>query len=209
MTQIAPLSRDPENGAGQAAPTYALKRPLDFCLALLLLPVALPLVLVLGLLVRLTSPGPALFRQARVGRGGRPFFCLKLRTMYRGTADLPSHAVGGSAVTRVGRVLRASKLDELPQLWNILRGEMSFVGPRPCLPTQTALIEARRRLGLEGLRPGVTGVAQVAGVDMRDPGRLAALDASYLSRMSLRRDLEVLARTACGGGRGDRIDGTK
>jgi O-antigen biosynthesis protein WbqP len=209
MTVSARLATQTEKKAGLPARSYALKRPLDFCLALLVMPVALPLVVALGLLIRLTSPGPALFRQVRVGRGGRPFLCLKLRTMYRGTADLPSHAVGGSAVTPVGKVLRASKLDELPQLWNILRGEMSFVGPRPCLPTQTELIEARRGLGLEDLRPGITGISQVLGVDMRDPARLAALDASYLPQMSLRCDLAVLARTVVGGGRGDRTDGMR
>jgi len=207
MTLLAPLATEPDKGAGQPACVYALKRPLDIGLALLAVPIAVPLLLILGLLIRLTSPGPALFRQVRIGRGGRPFVCLKLRTMYAGTASLPSHAVAAGAVTRAGRQLRASKLDELPQLWNILKGDMSFVGPRPCLPTQTELIEARRRLGLEELRPGVTGVSQIAGVDMRNPDRLAALDASYLERMSLRCDLAVLARTVCGGGRGDRVGG--
>jgi O-antigen biosynthesis protein WbqP len=209
MTLLLPLATGPNKGAGQRPRIYALKRPLDIGLALLLVPVVVPLLLILGLLVRLTSPGPALFRQVRIGRGGRPFVCLKLRTMYAGTANLPSHAVAIAAVTRAGRRLRASKLDELPQLWNILKGEMSFVGPRPCLPTQIDLIQARRRLGLEELRPGITGVSQIAGVDMRDPDRLAALDASYLLQMSLRRDLGVLARTVCGCGRGDRIAPTK
>jgi O-antigen biosynthesis protein WbqP len=209
MTLATPLAKQPQKCANERASGYLLKRPLDFALALLLLPVAVPLVLVLGLMVRLTSPGPALFRQVRVGRGGRPFACLKLRTMYQGTANLPSHAVGNSAVTRVGRVLRASKLDEVPQLWNILKGEMSFVGPRPCLPTQTALIEARRQLGLADLRPGMTGIAQIRGVDMRDPARLAALDANYVSEMSLWRDLVILLQTVCGGGRGDRTDAAK
>jgi O-antigen biosynthesis protein WbqP len=209
MTLSSPLASEPKKRTEQSIPGYALKRPLDFALALVLLPFAGPLLLALALLVRLTSPGPALFRQVRVGRGGRPFVCLKLRTMRQGTANLPSHEIGASVVTGFGRLLRAGKLDELPQLWNILAGEMSFVGPRPCLPTQTGLVEARRRLGLEELRPGVTGVSQIAGVDMRDAERLAALDATYLSELSLTKDLRLLARTFFGAGRGDRVDGRK
>lgn len=109
-------------------------------------------------------------------------------------------------MTKVGHFLRRTKLDELPQLWNILVGEMSFVGPRPCLPSQTALIEARRAHGLSKIRPGLTGVSQVAGVDMSNPQRLAALDAGYLADMSLGRDFRLLAATVLGAGRGDRLD---
>jgi O-antigen biosynthesis protein WbqP len=180
-----------------------MKRLFDFVLALLLAPFALVAVALLAVLVRLDSPGPAVFRQVRLGRGEAPFTCLKLRTMRLGTPDAPSHDIGASAVTGIGRLLRRSKLDELPQLWNILKGEMSFVGPRPCLPTQTALIAARRNRGLFTIRPGVTGVAQVAGVDMSDPERLAALDAEYLGNMSLGRDIGLILRTLSGAGRGD------
>lgn len=185
-----------------------MKRLFDFAVALLALPVVVPLVLVLCVAVRLDSPGPAIFRQVRVGRGEVPFVCLKLRTMRTGTRDAPSHEIGASSVTDIGRLLRRLKLDELPQLWNILVGEMSFVGPRPCLPTQIALIEARRARGLFAVRPGITGVAQVAGVDMSEPDRLATLDATYLADMSLRRDLSLILATALGSGRGDRTDGS-
>ncbi|HTJ56804.1 MAG TPA: sugar transferase [Devosiaceae bacterium] len=186
-----------------------MKRTFDVLLALLALPFAAPLILIFGIVVRLTSPGPALFRQPRVGRDGKIFTCLKLRTMRQDTVNAPSHEVGASAVTGIGRLLRGSKLDELPQLWNILAGEMSFVGPRPCLPSQTRLIEARRTHGLAGLRPGITGVSQVAGVDMSDPERLAALDASYLGDMSLARDLRLMLATLVGAGRGDRLDAAR
>ncbi len=112
-------------------------------------------------------------------------------------------------MTGIGKFLRGSKFDELPQVWNILKGEMSFVGPRPCLPVQTALVEARRAYGLEELRPGITGISQIAGVDMQDPARLARLDASYLGDMSWRADLRLLAQTVLGAGRGDRTDAAK
>ena len=181
-----------------------MKRVFDLFFAVVgILPAAL-VIGVLVLLIQRGSPGPGLLRQARVGRDGRIFTCLKLRTMYAGTANRPSHEVGRAAVTPIGAVLRRTKLDELPQLINILRGEMSFVGPRPCLPTQVALVEARRRYGVAHLRPGITGVSQVAGVDMSNPEKLAALDATYLGGMTVLHDLQLILRTVFGSGRGDR-----
>jgi len=182
-----------------------MKRIADIVIALLGLPVALPLILVCVVLVKWSSPGPAIFRQTRVGLREQPFTCYKLRTMYIDTRDLPSHETAASAVTPTGRWLRRLKLDELPQLWNILRGDMSFVGPRPCLPSQVELIKARRARGLYAVRPGITGVAQVAGIDMSDPQRLAEIDAEYLSTISLLTDLRLILATAFGAGRGDRV----
>lgn len=153
--------------------------------------------------IRADSPGPVLFRQRRIGRYGTEFVCLKLRTMYVGTGDRPSHDVGFDAVTRVGRVLRRLKLDELPQLWNILRGDMSLVGPRPCLPSQRELIEARRTLGVLSQRPGITGVSQINGIDMSDPLKLAIADAAYIPAVA--HDIRILAATMLGAGRGDRV----
>ena len=143
--------------------------------------------------VRLDSPGPAILSQWRVGQGERPFRCHKIRTMHVGTATLPTHMVGAAQVTRLGGFLRRTKLDELPQLLNIIRGEMSFVGPRPCLPTQTELIEERRRRGVFAARPGLTGLAQVQNIDMSDPPRLAEVDAAYLATRSFRSDLAILS----------------
>lgn len=184
-----------------------MKRAFDLVAAGVGLVVAAPVILVCMALVKLTSPGPALFRQTRVGLGEQPFICLKLRTMPVGTRQAPSHEIPSSAVTPVGRRLRRLKLDELPQLWNVLKGEMSFVGPRPCLPTQEHLVAERRSRGLYAIRPGITGVAQVMGVDMSDPVRLAALDATYLEDMSLRADLRLILATVAGAGKGDRVDG--
>jgi O-antigen biosynthesis protein WbqP len=112
------------------------------------------------------------------------FRCHKLRTMYAGTASMPTHEVSVSRITPIGGFLRRTKLDELPQLWNVLKGEMSLVGPRPCLPAQTVLVEERRRRGVAALRPGITGTAQLRGVDMADPAKLAEIDAEYLAAAS-------------------------
>lgn len=183
----------------------AAKRIFDVVLAGLGLLAAAPVIAGCLLAIRATSPGPALFRQTRVGWRDTPFTCLKLRTMYAGAAQTATHEAKAVAVTPLGRHLRRWKIDELPQLWNVLMGEMSLVGPRPCLPSQTALVEARRALGVYELRPGITGVAQVAGVDMSDPERLAALDATYLREMSLGTDVALVLSSLIGRGQGDRI----
>ena len=182
-----------------------MKRVFDLVASGVGLIVLAPVIAVLMIAIRLDSPGPALFRQTRIGRQERPFTCLKLRTMPRGTPDAPSHEMKAIAMTPLGRFLRRSKLDELPQLWNIVTGEMSLVGPRPCLPSQTELIAERRARGLYALRPGITGPAQLAGIDMSDPVRLADADHAYLRRMSVGSDLRMIVKTAIGGGSGDRL----
>jgi O-antigen biosynthesis protein WbqP len=174
------------------------KRVFDLALSLLAALPAAAAVLVCVAAIRLTSPGPGLFRQERVGRHGATFICLKLRTMRVGTAHAPSHVTGARAITPLGRWLRRLKLDELPQLWNVISGHMSLVGPRPSLPTQTEVIEARRRLGVDRLRPGITGVSQVAGIDMSEPQELATMDATYLADISVRRDVAILLQTMLG-----------
>ena len=159
----------------------------------------LPLWPLIVLLIRQDSEGPALFRQERVGRNGRRFWLLKFRTMRVGTPTLStaelSRKQGASAVTRFGRLLRRTSIDELPQLINVLKGEMSLVGPRPALPSQTALLEMRRRNGSDSLLPGITGWAQINGRDNLDDATKASLDADYLKLRSLRFDLRILLRT--------------
>lgn len=185
---------------------YTIKRFIDISGASIGLVLLSPVLLVAGLLVRWTSPGPCIFAQIRVGRNGEPFRCYKLRTMYADTASMPTHEVARAQITPVGQRLRRSKLDELPQLWNVLKGEMSLVGPRPCLPMQAELIAERRRRGVLQMRPGITGLAQIRGIDMSDPARLAENDAKYLDLASLRLDIEILFRTFfSAAGRGDRV----
>ncbi|HEY5820154.1 MAG TPA: sugar transferase [Mesorhizobium sp.] len=175
------------------------KRFLDVALAVPLAAVGLPLVLVGAALIWATTRGSPLFSQVRVGRNQQVFRCHKLRTMWQGTANVPTHEASLSAITPVGRVLRATKIDELPQLWNVICGEMSLVGPRPCLPTQFELIACRDRMGVFAVRPGITGHAQVQGVDMSTPQRLAEVDRDYLACASLWLDLALLAKTVLPG----------
>lgn len=184
-----------------------MKRAADYAIALPAALVALPLCLLLVILIRLESRGNPLFVQWRVGRHRKPFRMIKLRTMKADTAHLPSHEVGAASITRLGRLVRKLKLDELPQLWNVLAGSMSIVGPRPCLPTQRELIEAREARGLFAFLPGVTGPAQLIGVDMSDPERLAEVEAGYFGKATLGGDLAIIARTFLGGGSGDAAAG--
>jgi O-antigen biosynthesis protein WbqP len=179
-----------------------MKRALDIAACALFLALFWPVLLVIVVAIRLHSPGNAIFAQPRVGKNGRLFTCYKLRTMYSGTASLPTHQVEASAVTSLGELLRRFKIDELPQLWNVLQGDMSLVGPRPCLPSQAELVDARKRLGVFAVRPGITGLAQVSGVDMSDANRLAEIDAQYVRTQSLVGDLRLIWATLRGQGVG-------
>jgi lipopolysaccharide/colanic/teichoic acid biosynthesis glycosyltransferase len=176
----------------------------DVLLSILGLSLGLPLLLVLFALGLLDTGSP-LFRQIRVGRDRRLFVLLKFRTMRPDTAHVATHLADASAVTRWGAFLRRAKLDELPQLWNVLKGEMSLVGPRPCLPAQTELINERERRGVFYARPGVTGLAQVRGIDMSDPARLAEVDAQMLRELSAGAYFRYIFLTALGRGAGDRV----
>ena len=176
----------------------ALKHLLDLGLAFAVVPVVLPLLGVLCLLIRLDSRGPALYRQRRVGRFGRPFTIYKLRSMKIDTPTLSTEEMGLlglSPFTRLGPLLRKTNLDEVPQIWNILKGEMSFVGPRPALLSQIDVNELRREKGVEIARPGITGLAQVKGRDDLDTQTKVGWDALYCQTLSLGRDLSILART--------------
>lgn len=181
------------------------QRAFDLAVSIPVLLLAAPVVGLCVLAIRAQSRGPGIFRQQRVGRLERTFTCLKLRSMYVDVADMPSHEAQAASVTPVGRFIRRTKLDELPQLLNVIRGEMSLVGPRPCLPSQAELIRLRRENGVFSARPGITGLAQIRGIDMSDPERLAAMDRQYVETRSLAGDLRILVATATGAGRGDRV----
>lgn len=179
-------------------------RSLDVLLSLCGLIAFAPLLLILWLIGWFDTGAPV-FRQTRVGRYRKAFTLLKFRTMKRGTASVATHLADASAVTPFGRFMRKSKLDELPQLWNVLKGDMSLVGPRPCLFNQSELIEHRSRLGVFEMRPGITGLAQVRGIDMSTPALLAETDAQMLSSLDLRAYFHYLLLTITGRGAGDRI----
>jgi len=178
----------------QRRPYDALKRILDFALAFLGLILLSPLVVAIAAAIRLNDAGPVHYRQRRVGLNGRHFTMLKFRTMRQDTPDLSTErmrAMGRSYVTRVGKFLRKTSLDELPQLWNILRGDMSFVGPRPALHNQDELIALRESAGAHAVRPGITGLAQIRGRDDIDDRTKVAYDCEYVLRRSLAFDLSI------------------
>jgi O-antigen biosynthesis protein WbqP len=177
-----------------------LKRFFDFIFASFLLIVLLPIIIVLCLVVIFNSGRPALFVQRRVGKQRKEFWCYKIRTMAVNTGDVPSHMVGKTAITGIGIFLRKYKLDEFPQLVNVLKGEMSFVGPRPCLPQQKTLIDEREKRGVFQLSPGITGLAQIKNIDMSDPLVLAIQDEVYLHSHSFALDLKILLATLLGRG---------
>ncbi len=160
------------------------------------------------LLIYITSyldTGSPLLRQKRVGKMQRPFILVKFRTMRLGTASVATHLADASAITPFGRILRRTKLDELPQLWNVLVGDMSLVGPRPCLPTQKTLINARDALGVYQARPGITGLAQIRHIDMSTPELLASTDAQMLKTLTIRQYFMYIVKTLSGEGRGDKV----
>lgn len=183
----------------------AFKRLTDWIFALSVIALFWWLLIAVWLAVRATSSGPGIFAQERVGRGGKVFTCYKFRTMREGTRQAGTHEVSASHVTPLGALLRRTKLDELPQVWNILRGELSLVGPRPCLPVQEELIEERRRRGVLEVLPGITGLAQVNGVDMSDPAKLAEWDQRYVATQCILSELKIIWQTFRGRGGGDRV----
>lgn len=163
-----------------------------------------PVLLVLCVLGWLDTRSP-LFRQERVGRHQRPFVLVKLRTMRVGTASVASHLASSSAITPWGTFLRRTKLDELPQLWNVLLGDMSLVGPRPGLFNQYELIVARAKHGVFAARPGITGLAQINGIDMSTPELLALTDAKMLRELGVGNYFKFILLTVTGRGAGDRV----
>jgi O-antigen biosynthesis protein WbqP len=181
-------------------------RLIDVFAALLGLLFGAPLLAVLWFIGWFDTGAP-LFRQKRVGRYQQPFVLVKFRTMRPDTASVATHLADPTAVTSFGRFLRRTKLDELPQLWNVLRGEMSLVGPRPCLFNQEELIAEREALGVFDARPGITGLAQIQGIDMSTPALLAKTDAEMLSSLVLKDYFRYIFMTVLGKGTGDRVRG--
>lgn len=149
--------------------------------------------------------GSPLFIQSRLGKEEDNFRLVKFRTMDLDTPTGPSHLVQSKKVTRLGVYLRRFKLDELPQLWNVLKGDMSLVGPRPCLTTQTDVVHERRKLGVLEVRPGITGLSQLTGIDMSSPAKLAASDAQMINTMSIYNYFKILFVTLLGRGHGDGV----
>ena len=162
-------------------------------------------VLLVIFLIGLFDTGSPLFVQERVGLGKKGFKLVKFRTMSKDTTSVASHLASSASITKLGGFLRRTKLDELPQLWNVLLGEMSLVGPRPNLLNQEELINARNVLGVYDVRPGITGLAQIKDIDMSTPGLLAKTDAEMISTMSVANYFKYIFLTFAGKGQGDRV----
>ena len=176
----------------------------DFTFAVLGLAFGFPVFLVIYI-AGLFDTGSPLFWQERVGRNKKPFTLVKFRTMKVDTASVASHLASAGSITRMGGFLRKTKLDELPQLWNVLKGEMSLVGPRPNLFNQDELIAERDALGVYAVRPGITGLAQVNEIDMSTPKLLAETDARMIAGMSVTQYFKFILQTVTGKGSGDRV----
>jgi len=157
--------------------------------------------------VGLFDTGSPIFKQERVGRNQKPFTLVKFRTMSVDTASVASHLASTASITKMGGFLRKTKLDELPQLWNVLKGEMSLVGPRPGLFNQAELTQAREAKGVFDVRPGITGLAQVNDIDMSTPELLAETDAKMIKEMNIKNYFKFIFQTVLGAGAGDRVKG--
>lgn len=179
-------------------------RVFDFVFSLLGLVVGFPVLLVLTI-VGLFDTGSPIFRQVRVGRNQKPFTLVKFRTMKVDTASVATHLASSASITRFGHFLRKTKLDELPQLWNVLKGEMSLVGPRPGLFNQEELTEERAKRGVFEVRPGITGLAQVNEIDMSTPALLAETDQRMIQSLTLVDYFKYIFMTVAGKGTGDRV----
>jgi lipopolysaccharide/colanic/teichoic acid biosynthesis glycosyltransferase len=174
-----------------------IRRAIDVVVAASVLVLSSPLLLLAIVAIRLESRGRAIYRQRRVGQGGREFDVLKLRTMVTGAEALGAGLAvdeGDARITRAGAWLRRTSLDELPNLWNVLRGEMSLIGPRPTVPSQVALYDERQRGRLQ-VKPGMTGWAQVNGRASLPWSERIELDLYYIAHRSVRLDARILLRT--------------
>lgn len=179
-------------------------RVFDFVFSLLGLVIGLPVLLLLTV-IGLFDTGSPIFRQVRVGRYQKPFTLVKFRTMKVDTASVATHLASSASITRFGHFLRKTKLDELPQLWNVLKGEMSLVGPRPGLFNQEELTAERARRGVYAVRPGITGLAQVSEIDMSTPALLAETDQKMIQSLTVADYFKYIFMTVAGKGAGDRI----
>lgn len=177
--------------------TY-MKRVIDFTLSLLGLIILSPIFLALALIIKIDSRGPVFFKQKRIGKDKKYFYILKFRTMKTDTpSDMPTHMLQNplSFITKSGKILRKTSLDELPQIINILKGEMSIIGPRPALWNQYDLIEERDKYGANGIYPGLTGWAQINGRDELPINVKAKLDGEYVEKMCFTFDLKIFFKT--------------
>lgn len=176
----------------------SVKRILDIVLAICILIGVWPFMLIAAIAIKIEDPkGPVIFKQTRVGKDKKPFTIYKFRSMWTETPDVPTHLLANPNlfITKTGGFLRKTSIDEIPQVFNILKGDMSFVGPRPSLFTQEDLIEERDKVNAHSVRPGLTGLAQVNGRDEIPIPVKARYDGEYIEKMSFKLDTQLFFRT--------------
>jgi len=181
-----------------------LIRMLDFSMAFFGLIVTFPILLIVTIMGYFDTGAP-IFIQQRVGKNKKPFNLIKFRTMSVDTKSVASHLASSASITKLGGFLRKTKIDELPQLINVLKGEMSLVGPRPNLFNQEELIQERDNRGVYNVLPGITGLAQVNNIDMSTPKLLAETDQKMISTLTLKKHFIYIIQTATGSGKGDAV----
>ena len=179
-------------------------RIIDIFLSSLGLIVFSPLIVLVYLIIYVENRSP-IFYQERLGRKMKIFLLVKFRTMSVGTGNYATHLVDPRSISMIGKFLRKTKIDELPQLWNVLKGEMSIVGPRPCLTSQKELIKARLKFNIYRTKPGITGLAQINGIDMSDPFLLAETERKMLRNFNILSYFYYIILTVFGFGLGDRV----
>ena len=174
-----------------------MKRLLDIVLVLASLPVAVPVALIIAIAIKLDSPGPVIYYSERIGKDGKPFTMPKFRSMAVGSpiVEAEKFSTADHYITRVGAFIRKTSLDEIPQFWSVLKGDMSLVGPRPLLPIETHVLELRRASGVDKLIPGISGWAQINGRDELSIERKAELDGEYVQRLSFLFDVKCFVGT--------------
>jgi O-antigen biosynthesis protein WbqP len=174
-----------------------MKRFFDFTVSLLLILLTLWLFLIISIIIAIDAGSPVIYRQYRVGKDNKLFYIYKFRTMKNNTrlAATKDLTEAESVITKSGRFLRKTSLDELPQLFNVLKGDMSFVGPRPLIPEEKEIRQLRKEYGVYNVRPGITGWAQVNGRDMLSDEEKALFDKEYIDKQSIALDIKILIKT--------------
>lgn len=174
-----------------------MKRLFDFTVSLMLIIITLPVFAIIGLIIAIDAGRPVIYKQYRVGKGNKLFYIYKFRTMKNNTRLTATKNLkeADSVITKSGRILRKTSLDELPQLINVLKGDMSFVGPRPLIPEEKEIRAIRKKYGVYSVRPGITGWAQINGRDMLSDEEKALFDKEYIDKQSILFDIKILIKT--------------
>ena len=174
-----------------------MKRLFDFTVSLLLILMLLPVFFIISIVIAIDAGNPVIYKQYRVGKDNKLFYIYKFRTMKNNTrlAATKDLTEADSVITKSGRILRKTSLDELPQLFNVLKGDMSFVGPRPLIPEEKEIRSLRKEYGIYAVRPGITGWAQVNGRDMLSDEEKALFDKEYIDKQSIAFDIKIMFKT--------------